>query len=191
MDNKNTNFNKYKLNSMQKKLVEDNHNLIYWYIWNHHFPEDDPETMECWYFVLAEALCKAAATFKPESGNKFSTYAVFVMQNEVRRVWRKNSQASHIPVGMISSADEAAYVNDKDGSDVRLIDMLEAVNDTENEAIANTTLAKVLRMAPDNHKIIIALTADGFKQKEIANVVGMSQTNVSRILKKYARYFSA
>lgn len=191
MEYKNANLCKYRLNDEQKKLVEDNHKLIYWYIWNHHFPEDDPETLECWYFVLAEALCKAAASFKPESGNKFSTYAVFVMQNEVRRVWRKGSQPSHVSTGIVSSADAAVYINEKDGNDIRLIDTLEALNDTAGEAIANTALVKALQMAPDKHKMIIMLTADGFKQKEIACTVGMSQTNVSRILKKYARYFSA
>lgn len=190
MANESTTLEKYKLNDKQKQLVEDNHNLIWWYIWNHHLPEDDLETMECWYFVLAEALCKAAATFDASKGCKFSTYATFIMQNNVRIVWRKNNQ-SHVPSDLVSSCDEVIYQNDKNGNDIRLIDAIEAVNDTAGEAVSNVVLQAAMQHASEQHKLALSLTATGFKQKEIATIMGVSQPQVSRILKKYKQYFAS
>ena len=61
----------------QKKLFEDNHNLIYSYAKKKHI------SSEKWYDVLAIGLCKAARSFDPDKG-KFSTWAYRFFDNEIR-----------------------------------------------------------------------------------------------------------
>ena len=64
-----------KLDEKQKKLVEENHSLIYSFAHSHNLPLDE------YYDILAIALCKAGMTFKPELGHAFSTYAYKIMWN--------------------------------------------------------------------------------------------------------------
>ena len=62
----------------EKKMVEDNHNLIYWFCKKNKLNEDD------WYDIMAIALIKAAKSYKTNK-TKFSTYASTIMHNEMVR----------------------------------------------------------------------------------------------------------
>lgn len=63
------------LDEKQKKLVEQNHKLIYYTLKKYKL---NPEE---YYDILAIGLCKAAIAFDPKR-SKFSTFAVQVMYNE-------------------------------------------------------------------------------------------------------------
>lgn len=67
-----------KLTVEEKKMVEDNHNLIYWFCKKNKLNEDD------WYDIMAIALIKAAKSYKTNK-TKFSTYATTIMHNEMVR----------------------------------------------------------------------------------------------------------
>lgn len=57
------------LNEEQKKLVEENHKLIWFVINKYHLNADE------YWDILAIALCKAAKRFNPSKNIKFSTFA--------------------------------------------------------------------------------------------------------------------
>ena len=63
------------LNEQQKKLVEQNHKLIYYTLKKYKLNQEE------YYDILAIGLCKAAIKFDPER-SKFSTFAMKVMYNE-------------------------------------------------------------------------------------------------------------
>ena len=54
----------------QKKLAEDNHNLIYFYARKYHMSKQDFEDM---YGILAIGLCKAARDYDESRGRAFSS----------------------------------------------------------------------------------------------------------------------
>ena len=56
-----------KLNTEQKKLVEDNHDLIYGFLTKYKLD------FSTWYDVCAIGLCKAGMAY--DGSNRFSTFA--------------------------------------------------------------------------------------------------------------------
>lgn len=87
------------LNSTQRKLVEDNHNLIYSFLNSRHLSLD---AVEDWYGTAAIGLCKAALIYDENQGVKFATFAYICMDNEVRTMLhthRKN-------FSVVSSSDD-------------------------------------------------------------------------------------
>ena len=63
------------LDEQQKKLVEENHNLIYYALGKYRLNQEE------YYDILAIGLCKAAIAFDSER-SKFSTFAMNIMYNE-------------------------------------------------------------------------------------------------------------
>ena len=56
-----------KLNDEQRKLVADNHNLIYQYLIDNNLPQDE------YYDIAAIGVCKAAMGYDASKGINFST----------------------------------------------------------------------------------------------------------------------
>ena len=69
----------------QKKLAEDNHNLIYFYARKYHMSKQDFEDRDG---ILAIGLCKAARDYDESRGRAFSTVAMGYMLNECRNAYR-------------------------------------------------------------------------------------------------------
>ena len=67
----------------QKKLVEDNHNLIYFVLHKHNLPIDE------YYDILAISLCKSGIHYD-ENKSKFSTFAVYNMEQDLKMEFRRN-----------------------------------------------------------------------------------------------------
>lgn len=65
-----------QLTDKQRKMVEDNHNLIYQFLSEKQLPEDE------YYGAVAEALCKASMTYVGVN-TLFSTYAFKIMEMEI------------------------------------------------------------------------------------------------------------
>ncbi len=57
----------------QKKLAEENHNLIYFYARKYHMSKQEFEDM---YGILAIGLCKATRDYDESRGRAFSTVAM-------------------------------------------------------------------------------------------------------------------
>lgn len=67
-----------QLNDEQRKLVADNHNLIYQYLIDNNLPQDE------YYDIAAIGLCKAALKYDTSKG-AFSTYVYKAIKNNISR----------------------------------------------------------------------------------------------------------
>ena len=166
-----------KLTEEQKKLVEDNHKLIYSFIIKRNLSIDE------WYDVLAYALCKAAATFNPEKA-KFSTYVMKCMFNEYNMVLRSNNSNCR------KANESALYYYDNiplcnGGDDLIYLDVIEDKSciNVEDAVITKMSI-QIYDKLTDLQKQVFKLTLFGYTQIEIAEILDYSQGYISRILKK-------
>ena len=137
-------------------------------------------------------LMKAINTYNPEKNIKLATYASRCIENEILMYLRRNSKTK-----MEVSIDEPLNV-DWDGNELLLSDILGTdedviYRDLENEA-DKKLLGKALRKLGERERMIIRLrfginTKDGNErtQKEVADILGISQSYISRLEKKIIR----
>ena len=132
-------------------------------------------------------LIKAVNTFSPCKGIKLATYASRCIENEILMFIRKTQpQKNEI------SIDEPLNV-DWDGNELLLSDILGTENDVVNRGIEQDAERAVLNDAVDRlcereHKImVLRFGLKGEKehtQKEVADMIGISQSYISRLEKK-------
>ena len=132
-------------------------------------------------------LIKAVNTFRPERNIKLATYASRCIDNEILMFLRKNMQKkSEI------SIDEPLNI-DWDGNELLLSDILGSDPDTVNHNIEQETECKLLNDAvnrlSNREKNIMQLRfgIGGYQehtQKEVAELLGISQSYISRLEKK-------
>lgn len=135
-------------------------------------------------------LIKAVNTFCPSRNIKLATYSSRCIENEILMYLRKNSQLRNE-----LSIDEPLNV-DWDGNELLLSDILgsepDLVNrDIEQEAERHLLLECVARLS-EREQLIMRLRfgLDGNKehtQKEVADLLGISQSYISRLEKKIIR----
>ena len=135
-------------------------------------------------------LIKAVNTFCPSRNIKLATYSSRCIENEILMYLRKNSQLRNE-----LSIDEPLNV-DWDGNELLLSDILgsepDLVNrDIEQEAERHLLLECVARLSEREQQIMrLRFGLDGNKehtQKEVADLLGISQSYISRLEKKIIR----
>lgn len=134
-------------------------------------------------------LIKAINTFNPNKNIKLATYASRCIENEILMYLRRNNKTR-----MEVSIDEPLNV-DWDGNELLLSDILGTeediiYRDLEDE-VDRKLLRKAMEILSDREKLIIELrfglnTVDGEEktQKEVADMLGISQSYISRLEKK-------
>ena len=132
-------------------------------------------------------LIKAVNTFAPCKGIKLATYASRCVENEILMFIRKTQpQKNEI------SIDEPLNV-EWDGNELLLSDVLGTEGDSVNRGIEQDAEKAVLNEAVDRlcereHKImVLRFGLCGEKehtQKEVADMIGISQSYISRLEKK-------
>lgn len=134
-------------------------------------------------------LIKAINTFKPDKNIKLATYASRCIENEILMYLRRNNKTK-----LEVSIDEPLNV-DWDGNELLLSDILGTDEDViyhgiEDEIEKNLLNTAISRLAPSERKIVelrYGLTnEDGeeMTQKEVADLMGISQSYISRLEKK-------
>ena len=134
-------------------------------------------------------LIKAINTFKPDKNIKLATYASRCIENEILMYLRRNNKTK-----LEVSIDEPLNV-DWDGNELLLSDILGTDEDViyhgiEDEIEKNLLNTAISRLAPRERKIVelrYGLTnEDGeeMTQKEVADLMGISQSYISRLEKK-------
>lgn len=134
-------------------------------------------------------LIKAINTFNPEKKIKLATYASRCIENEILMYLRRNSKTK-----LEVSIDEPLNV-DWDGNELLLSDILGTEEDTiykdmENEA-ERRVLVRAINQLSSREKLIVKMrfgldNPEGVEktQKEVADLLGISQSYISRLEKK-------
>lgn len=134
-------------------------------------------------------LIKAINTFNPIKKIKLATYASRCIENEILMYLRRNNKTK-----LEVSIDEPLNV-DWDGNELLLSDILGTEEDTiyrdlENEA-EHRLLVKAINGLSSRERLIVKMrygleTEDGEEktQKEVADILGISQSYISRLEKK-------
>ncbi len=134
-------------------------------------------------------LIKAINTFNPEKNIKLATYASRCIENEILMYLRRNNKTK-----MEVSIDEPLNV-DWDGNELLLSDILGTdedviYRDLEYETEKDLLNLAISRLSPREKKIVelrYGLTnddGDEMTQKEVADLLGISQSYISRLEKK-------
>ncbi len=131
-------------------------------------------------------LIKAVNTFCPERNIKLATYASRCIENEILMYLRKNNQRTEV------SLDEPLNI-DWDGNELLLSDVLGTDPDTinmhiEQEVDRTVILSAVSKLSAREKRIMeMRFGLNGCKehtQKEVAALIGISQSYISRLEKK-------
>lgn len=134
-------------------------------------------------------LIKAINTFNPEKNIKLATYASRCIENEILMYLRRNNKTR-----MEVSIDEPLNV-DWDGNELLLSDILGTdedviYRDLEDETEKQLLLSAIRRLTPREQQIVELRyglqNEEGTEmtQKEVADLMGISQSYISRLEKK-------
>lgn len=132
-------------------------------------------------------LIKAVNTFRPEKNIKLATYASRCIENEILMYLRKTSTHK-----ADVSIDEPLNV-DWDGNELLLSDILGSEPDSIHENLEyddeKKLLLKCVRTLPSRERMIMnmrfGLDGEGeHTQKEVADLLGISQSYISRLEKR-------
>ena len=134
-------------------------------------------------------LIKAINTFNPEKNIKLATYASRCIENEILMYLRRNNKTR-----MEVSIDEPLNV-DWDGNELLLSDILGTdedviYRDLEDETEKQLLLSAISRLTPREQQIVELRyglqNEEGTEmtQKEVADMMGISQSYISRLEKK-------
>ena len=137
-------------------------------------------------------LIKAINTFNPEKNIKLATYASRCIENEILMYLRRNNKTR-----LEVSIDEPLNV-DWDGNELLLSDILGTEEDTiyrnlENEVERKLLIKAISRLSGRERKIVQMRFGLGMPdgeektQKEVADILGISQSYISRLEKKIIR----
>lgn len=132
-------------------------------------------------------LIKGIETYKPDKNIKLATYASRCISNEILMYIRKNKKRKT----EVSLEDALNY--DAEGNELHLEDILGTSDDIIYEEFCSKTnkeiLSKELSKLNEREKQIMTLRyglnkTDDYTQKEVAEMLGISQSYISRIEKK-------
>ena len=165
-------------------LIERNLRLVAHIVKKYQHPEEDMEDL---ISIGTIGLIKAVGTYRADKNVKLATYASRCIENEILMHLRKISgQRSEV------SFDEPLS-SDWDGNELLLSDILGTEPDSVMRPIEDDVDRELLRRAlahlPPREKQIICLRFGldgrrGMTQKEVADLLGISQSYISRLEKR-------
>ena len=135
-------------------------------------------------------LIKGINTFKPDKNIKLATYASRCIDNEILMYLRK------IKKSKTEVSIDASLSFDAEGNELHLEDILGTESDIVTKGIEEETdkklmLDEVMKLNPRDRDIIILryglMGHNELTQKEVAELLGISQSYISRIEKKVIR----
>lgn len=165
-------------------LIERNLRLVAHVIKKYQHLDEDPEDL---ISIGTIGLIKAIITFNPEKNNRLGTYAARCIENEILMMLRAKKKISkeislYEPIG-----------TDRDGNEIQLYDIIES---EEPDAQSKIQLKddvillyeKVESILSPRERLVLKMryglyNHEEYTQREIAKVLGISRSYVSRIEK--------
>ena len=171
----------------RSKLIEHNIRLVVFLAKNY---ENTGVDLEDLVSIGSIGLIKGVNTYKLDKNIKLATYASRCIDNEILMFLRKNKRKKK----EISLEDSLSY--DSDGNELHLEDVLGTDSDIVTKGIEKENEKKLLNQEIDKlnkrDKQIMTLRYGLYNhkeltQKEVADILGISQSYISRIEKKVIR----
>lgn len=168
----------------RNKLIEHNLRLVVFLAKKY---ENTGYDIEDLVSIGSIGLIKGIKTYKIDKNIKLATYASRCVANEILMFLRKNKRRK----GEISFEDALNY--DADGNELHLEDILGTDNDIVikefEDKLDKQVLSKHLNDLDEREKQIMILryglnNNKEYTQKEVAEILGISQSYISRIEKK-------
>ena len=168
----------------RNKLIEHNLRLVVFLSKKY---ENTGVDLEDLVSIGTIGLIKGVNTYKLDKNIKLATYASRCIDNEILMFLRKNKRRK----GEISFEDSLSY--DAEGNELHLEDILGTENDIVTKGIEESDDKKILQeeisKLNERDKKIMTLRYGLFNhkemtQKDVAKVLGISQSYISRIEKK-------
>ena len=166
-------------------LIERNLRLVAHIVKKYSYPNKDIDDL---ISIGTVGLIKAIESFNLGKGTRLATYAARCIENEILMLFRNTKKTK----GEVYLQDPIGI--DKEGNEICLIDVLSSEGDSVLEAVENRLQVKALYskiklVLTDREKEILEmryglLDGDVKTQREIALILGISRSYVSRIEKK-------
>ena len=168
----------------REKLIEHNLRLVVFLAKKY---ENTGESLEDLVSIGSVGLIKGVNTYKLGKNIKLATYASRCIDNEILMFLRKNKKRR----GEVSFEDSLSY--DSEGNELHLEDVLGTDSDIVTKGIEKETEKNMLYREINNlnerdRQIMIMryglFDTEEMTQKDVANILGISQSYISRIEKK-------
>ena len=184
---------KYVLKSMEgdeqarAKLIEHNLRLVVFLAKKY---ENTGVDLEDLVSIGTIGLIKGVGTYKLDKNIKLATYASRCIDNEILMFLRKNKKRR----GEVSFEDSLSF--DAEGNELRLEDILGTDDDIVTKGLEKETEKKLLyqeieKLSGRDKQIMILryglYNKPEMTQKDVANLLNISQSYISRIEKKIIR----
>ena len=169
------------------KLIEHNLRLVVFLAKKYENTKVDLEDLVS---IGTIGLIKGVNTYNHTKNIKLATYASRCIDNEILMFLRKNKKRR----GEVSLEDSLSY--DAEGNELHLEDILGTENDVvtkglEEELDRNSVLSEIAKLKGRDKEIIVLRYGlnnnKELTQKEVANLLNISQSYISRIEKKVIR----
>lgn len=167
------------------KLIEHNLRLVAHIAKKYSAPRRDADDL---ISIGTVGLIKAVSTFRPDKGNTLATYAARCIENEILMSLRAEKKQ----VGEVSFSDPIGM--DKDGNEISLVEVLGSDAEEVQRQVELTLFGAQLREAMERvltcrERTVIELRygltgGHMLPQREIAKLLGISRSYVSRMEKK-------
>ena len=171
----------------KNKLIEHNLRLVVFLSKKYENTKIDLEDLVS---IGTIGLIKGVNTYKLDKNIKLATYASRCIDNEILMFLRKNKKRK----GEVSFEDSLSY--DQDGNELHLEDILGTDSDIVTKNLEDETdkmlLYKEINSLNERDRQIMILryglfNTEEMTQKDVANILGISQSYISRIEKKVIR----
>ncbi|MGL5634898.1 MAG: RNA polymerase sporulation sigma factor SigK [Sarcina sp.] len=178
---------KFKEGNVEAKgiLIEHNLRLVAHIVKKYSYPNKEIDDL---ISIGTVGLIKAIESFNTSKGTRLATYAARCIENEILMLFRNSKKTK----GEVYLQDPIGI--DKEGNEICLIDVLSSEEDSVVEAVENALQVKALY---NKMKLVLSerereilemryglLDGDVKTQREIALILGISRSYVSRIEKK-------
>ena len=171
----------------RSKLIEHNLRLVVFLAKKY---ENTGVDLEDLVSIGSVGLIKGVNTYKLSKNIKLATYASRCIDNEILMFLRKNKRRR----GEISFEDNLSF--DSDGNELHLEDILGTDSDIVTKGLEEETNKKLLyeeieKLSERDKKIMVLRYGlydnEEMTQKDVAELLGISQSYISRIEKKVIR----
>jgi RNA polymerase sporulation-specific sigma factor len=158
----------------KEQIILSNYSIVFSVMQKLSIPASDEDMFQTGII----GLLKAINTFDVSKGYQFSTYAFPIVRNEILLSFRKNKKS----VKAAFSLDDNVDIGN--GESVSYAEMIADRNDYEENTV-NSMLAQQIfeELSPREQRIFIMFFVDGKTQCEISEMLGISQSYISRIIK--------